>query len=152
MKCLNVTELLEYNSPYEIFDREILIIIHCAFTVWNTSFHCGGCVDVYREGYCRNSFCLPTYIPSVPWTELRPNTAGDFLCHPLLTSRKTPDIHDYIIVAFPSCPEAGLGDGKTGLTLNYLYSYLYYLYIICTLIFYCGIVEIQNYIGFNYTT
>lgn len=43
----------------------------------------------------------------IPWTELNPNTVPDFPCHPLLASRKTPDIHDYIIVAFPPCPEAG---------------------------------------------
>ena len=62
----------------------------------------------------------------IPWTELNPSTVPDFLCHPLLASRKTPDIHDYIIVAFPPCPEAGSGDGKTGLTLNCLYFKIIY--------------------------
>ena len=63
----------------------------------------------------------PPPLTSVLWTELNPRTVSDFLCHPLLASRKTPDIHDYIIMAFPPCPQAGLGEGKTGLTLNYLY-------------------------------
>lgn len=62
----------------------------------------------------------------IPWTELNPNTVPDFPCHPLLASRKTPDIHDYIIVAFPPCPEAGSGDGKIGLTLNCLYFKIIY--------------------------
>lgn len=75
---------------------------------------------MYGEGYWRNSFCLPTPAPG-PWTELKTHTVPDFLCHPLLASRKTLDIHDYIIMAFSPCPEAGSGDANTRLTLNYLY-------------------------------
>lgn len=122
LKYLNIL-LLKYLTT-----REILIKIHCTQCMKEFPLIAEVHVYVYRKGYWRNNifFSLPLPPPtSIPRTELNPGTAPDFLCHPLLASRKTPDIHDYIIVAFSPCPEAGSGDGRTELTLSYLYFFNY---------------------------
>ena len=109
LRYLNIILLLKYLTI-----REILIKIHCTQCMKSFPFIPEVCV---QGGLLKKQF-LSRYLPPIPQTELRPSTVPDFLCHLLLVSRKTPDIHDYIIVAFSPCLEAGSGDGKTGLTLN----------------------------------
>lgn len=133
IKCLienfNVTEIFKYTSS-EIFNNQGNFNQNTLHSVHErVPFNCRSTCLCLQEGLLKKQhffFSLPLPPPtSIPRTELNPGTAPDFLCHPLLASRKTPDIHDYIIVAFSPCPEAGSGDGRTELTLSYLYFFNY---------------------------